>query len=78
MSKDKVLQIRIEQGTLDNWHNIAKDKSVSLSELVHTAMEKECGVSPFDLGGDSLLEQKVITIEDEIDRLKEFTGLDQF
>lgn len=49
MNKDNFIKFRISTERKQFWIGQAKEKELSLSELIHVAMKKECGLSPFDI-----------------------------
>ena len=74
IDKQKILEILNKESVSENSSNnnrviIEQDFEIIADEIVK--------LFAIPVVSNSLLEQKVIDIEDEISRLKEFTGLDQ-
>ncbi len=49
MEKTAHIKVRVNIKDKAHWVNTADAKDVSLSELVHIAMENECGINPLDI-----------------------------
>ena len=47
--KDDYIRIRVSKDRKKHWIGFAEGTKRTLSELVHDAMKKESGMSPFDL-----------------------------